>query len=231
MAIEAPRLCGYRKVGGLYLCGSGEPTDCDRLPYELKICPVCGSGIKFTRGFQWLDWRKYAGWHEPCHERREISCPVCAPLQTHQPYCLLWVGEQNYTPEEFIREAVSKGISKRIPQIPRGLELGFTHVLLAHTSACGVRDFEQPDGKFKKHGVPGVFSLFRPSRIEQLIWESHVTPEKLRELKRRNITPIIIPDNDKEHDPDTPAVPNEAVRVEAKNAAYFDELRLKLKRE
>ena len=35
MAIEAPRGCGYRKVGGLYMCGGGIPIHCDRLPYEL----------------------------------------------------------------------------------------------------------------------------------------------------------------------------------------------------
>jgi len=49
MAQESKRGCGYRKVGGLYLVGDGIFVPCDRLPYLLETCPVCGHGIHFTR--------------------------------------------------------------------------------------------------------------------------------------------------------------------------------------
>ena len=40
MAVEAARGCGWRKVGGLYLCSPpGIHVQCDRLPYDLKVCP------------------------------------------------------------------------------------------------------------------------------------------------------------------------------------------------
>lgn len=228
MTIEQARLCGYRKVGGLYLCGEGVPMHCDRLPYELEICPVCGSGVKFTRGFQWLDWKKYAGLHPVCTETSISFCPICQPLAANQPYLLIWVGEQNYTPDEFIREAEYMGVSKRIPQVPRGLKLGTTEVLFAHTGACGVRQQQQENGDIKMVGIPGVFYAFIPKRVEQLIWKSHATPEKLRSLESRHITPIIIPDDDKDHDPETPVVPNETVRTIAKDKVLFDNMRSRL---
>lgn len=54
MAVEAKRGCGYRKVGGLYLVGGGLSAPCDRMPFLLERCKVCGGGIKFTRGPQWI---------------------------------------------------------------------------------------------------------------------------------------------------------------------------------
>jgi len=166
MAVEAVRGCGYRKVGGLYLCGEGLSMVCDRLPYELKVCPVCGSGVKFSRGFAWLNWLKYAGGHEePCHDVGN-KCPVCHPLTVDQPYGLLWVGESFYTPESFIQEVLQMGVSRRIAAIPKNLKLGETWILFAHIRACG----EKRDEAGKVEGIPGVFYAFRPQRLELLIW-------------------------------------------------------------
>ncbi len=189
--IEASRGCGYRKVGGLYICGGGKPRHCDRLPYPLDLCPVCGSGIKFTRGWTWLDWDKYAGDHSVLTDGcKEGQCPVCHPFQQSQPYGLLWVGESSYTTESFSREGEVMGVSRRIPAVPKGLKLGRTVVLLAHKSAVGVDE-------------PGIFEAFIPETLELLIWESEATEEKIAELKKRNITAIVIPDGDEDHDPGT----------------------------
>ena len=61
MSIEAKRGCGYRKVGGIYLVGDGLSAVCDRLPYPLEVCRVCGAGIKPSRGIQWLDGKEFFG--------------------------------------------------------------------------------------------------------------------------------------------------------------------------
>jgi hypothetical protein len=63
MAIEASRGCGYRKVGGLYLVGSGLTVACDRLPLEITTCPVCDCGIKFTRAPTKINAAKLWGKH------------------------------------------------------------------------------------------------------------------------------------------------------------------------
>ena len=222
MAVEKMRGCGYRKVGGLYLCGGGYSLSCDRLPYELEICPVCGSGVKFSRAWTWLDWLKYAGEHGidiveysdrvinpvgstcKCPQKDTLNpCPICYPPRYEQPYGLLWVGESNYTPENFVKEALTMGVSKRIPSVPKNLKLGETWILFAHIKACGERIEDRDDGAYKLVGVPGVFYALRPTSLELLVWESDAKPEYIEDLARRNITAIIIPDNDEDHHPDT----------------------------
>jgi len=230
MSVEAIRGCGYRKVGGLYLCGEGHGMACDRLPYELEICPVCGAGVKFSRGFTWLNWREYAGTHVDCRESTPIVtsgtldlgnlCPVCYPDCYPYPYGLLWVGESFYTPEAFIQEAIQMGVSKRIAAIPKNLKLGETWVLFATIKACG----EKRDENGKLEGIPGVFYAFRPQRLELLIWKSEFTHEKAVELEKKHITPILIPDGDVEHDPRTALKPKEG----DEDTIFFDNLRNQL---
>ena len=202
MAVESMRGCGFRKVGGLYLCGGGQGMDCDRLPYELEICPTCGSGVKFTRGWTWLDWDTYAGSHrfgDACRDELFPFCPMCEPDEHSQPYGLLWVGEANYSPQSFIQEALTMGVSRRIAAVPRNLKLGETWVLFAHKHL--IRKHMEPDGS--NEDVPGVFFVFRPQSLELLVWQSEAKPEYLEDLAKRNITPIIIPDGDEDHHPDT----------------------------
>lgn len=215
MAIEQMRQCGYRKVGGLYLCGEGMAMNCDRLPYRIENCPVCNSGLKFTRGLAWIDWYKYAGGHMKACSCIP-SCPICCPYEHygyHQPYGLLWVGAQYYTPASFVQEAIRLGVSKRIPAVPKGLKIGETVVLLGHKKAI---DNERP----------GIFYVFRPQTVELLIWKSEATFEKLAELEKRNITPIIIPDGDVDHDPQTSLKPKD----EEKSKLFYDRLRTAIRR-
>jgi len=238
MSIEQIRGCGYRKVGGLYLCGGGQKMVCDRLPYELKVCPVCGAGIKFTRGWTWLDWLKYAGNHEGCHEAVPAItsgvlntgnlCPVCFPETYPQPYGLLWVGESFYTPETFIQEAIQMGVSKRIAAIPRNLKLGETWVLFAHKKAVTkVSTYPNPELPALPDTVeyPGIFYAFRPQVLELLIWESEATEDKLVELEHRGIKPIVIPDGDIDHDPNTKLKITEAEKSQLKFTRSIQEIR------
>lgn len=238
MAVEQIRGCGYRKVNALYLCGEYIRHDpCDRMPFPLTTCPVCGQGIKVSRGFTQVNPYRLWGPHDSTYYdepneplplgailvSREMiitctdrfrPCFLCDPQD--QPAYIMLVGEKYYTPESFLDEAHRMGISKRIPFIPKDLELGKTVIYLAHPKACEVKvaaavqqamsilegsESQQPklvetDRVEKKLGI---FCAFIPQKVEKLIWESELTDEKREELAKRGITPIPIPDGDPDH--------------------------------
>lgn len=217
MAQEAKRGCGYRRVGGMYLCGGYSFTQCDRLPYLLDVCPVCGGGVKVSRGFTEINPLALFDNHEPCKEgASRWDCHMCAP-KGDIAY-IMGVGESFYsTPEVFMKEALEMGISKRIPHtwLPRGLEVGKTVIYLAHPKACMIKIThsqqrlpllpshpEQPRFIEAQEIVSamGIFTAFIPQRIEKLIWESQATKETIAALKEREITPVIIKDGDPDHE-------------------------------
>lgn len=155
---EAKRGCGYRKVGAMYLVGSSHEVPCDRLPYLLDVCPVCGAGVKVSRGFTKINPLALFGEHEECRDPSTRLCPLCDPGS--EPGYIMLVGEQYYpTPEAFMAEARAMGISKRIPFIPDDLVLGSTPVYLAHHKACqldvGVVAMETGEP------TPGTFAVYR----------------------------------------------------------------------
>jgi len=213
MAIEEKRLCGWRRVGATYLCGGYIPVSCDRLPLPLTTCPVCGQGIKVSRGFTKINPYRFWGFHENCRDRFH-PCHVCDPPD--ESSYIMGVGAKYYTPESFIEEALRMGISKRIPFIPKGLKLGKTIIYLAHPKAVEVKEpavlqqalniveaseTKQPkllEVEKKEHAL-GIFCAFIPKRIEQLVWEHELTEEKRKELERRGITPIPVPRGDIDH--------------------------------
>ena len=131
MAIEAARGCGYRKVGGLYLCGEFKWAQCDRLPIPLETCPVCGLGFKFSRGYQKFEPLQLWGEHQGCADTR--GCLACDPPPG--AHYLMFVGDKFYTPHSFLVEAQARGVSKRIGAVPRGLVVGETVIYLAHPKA------------------------------------------------------------------------------------------------
>lgn len=215
MAVEPKRLCGWRRIGGLYLCGEYIHVACDRLPLPLTTCPVCGQGVKVSRGFTEINAYRLWGPHDQHCVDRLRPCHVCDPQ--NQPAYIMLVGAGNYkTPENFLDEAQRMGISKRIPFAPKGLELGKTVVYLAHPQAVEVKQqvalqqalsiVEQSETKQPRlleterieRGL-GIFCAFIPKRVEKLIWKSQATPEELEKLEKRGITPVIIKDGDLDH--------------------------------
>jgi rubredoxin len=190
MAVEAKRGCGYRKIGGLYLVSGGGGIACDRLPIPLTVCPTCSHGFKQARGWTWIDVAGLVGGaHEDCSD--EFPCPLCKEVEQMGRAGMLWIGERFYkTPEEFNREGVALGVSRRIKAVPRGFEVGKTWVLLAHPLTievpnCMNRDCGHPT---KAHGpqgcrwdakctceenpvthLPGIFKVWRPTRIEKIL--------------------------------------------------------------
>jgi len=210
---EEKRGCGYRKEGALYLCGMGIQVECDWLPYELTTCPVCGAGVKQSRGFTWLNWFEFAGKHEDCKDK--YLCTLCNPKEG-DILGLLWVGKKFYTPESFVQEAIAMGVSKRIAQIPNKLELGKTRILVAHPDAVPnicprynnpVSWYNNPPGNMgscdtcswgedckvkNKPTAPGIFYSFIAQRVEQIITkEQSEDEENIEKLKKRGITPVV----------------------------------------
>lgn len=210
-ALETERGCGFRKAGGMYLVGPAVFASCDRLPSPIAPCGECGFEPRQVRGHAWVsgrllgDHKVPTGWNGArmrCRERVPKSsplaghgCPVCNAGS--QLRLLMWVGAANYTPHEFVSEASGLGISKRISEIPVGLVLGETWVLLAHPDAC----FEPVSWTFRwlfgdgEVGTsPGIISAFVPQRIELILRKSQATPERAAAEALRGVDVVIIPD-------------------------------------
>jgi hypothetical protein len=229
VAVEARRGCGYRKLGGLYLVGRGRGIICDRLPIILDVCPTCSAGFKQSRAWTWLNVHSLVGGPHiidsdcldcgsvPCGCR---FCPLCKEPTKMGEAGLLWIGTKFYqTPHDFEKETFELGISRRIPAVPHALEIGKTWVLLAHPKAvrvdqcqtedclhtasvhtetgCKVEGCECETPNFYK---PAVFHVFKPTGIEKIVTEEEARdPKIVEDLKKRGITPVAVPANDRDH--------------------------------
>lgn len=179
---ERKRGCGYRKPGALYLRTDGLGRECGALPIELTVCPTCQHGIKPARApWTWINLAKFAekrGCDKPdgCG-----NCPIAdAKIQMAG---LIWIGKQYYkTPADFTREAQEMGLSRKINSIPKDFKLGETWVCIAHRKAISVLEVGK-EPQFK----PGIFHVFRPSRIEYCVKEGD-SQEKLERMEKRGIT-------------------------------------------
>ena len=143
---DKKRGCGWRKEGGLYLMSGGVPAACGKLPLPLTICPTCGGGIHFSRGFTWINPEGlFDGVDCPSHEIDKMDgfekagtpCALC-PLSNTRLHLmgdkagLIWIGEKFYSTESFLQEAAEQGVSRRINTVPHDFELGKTWIFLAH---------------------------------------------------------------------------------------------------
>jgi hypothetical protein len=206
MAVEAKRGCGYRKQGGLYLVSGGAGVPCDRLPIPLTVCPVCSCGFKQARGWTWTDvFGLVGGVHDECKDEF-VPCPLCSDPKSIGKAGLLWIGEKFYkTPDEFQREGVALGFSRRIKSLPRGFKVGETWVLLAHSRTIATQEPKVNEGELVLPGQfetvykPGIFTLWRPTRVEKILPESKRDSEEVKALLEQGITPVFVPDDDKDH--------------------------------
>lgn len=215
---EARRACGYRKVGGLYLCSDTLGVPCCKLPIPLPkhFCSVCGIDhtIHFTRGWTWMD-------PKPLIESKEcikatsdaiinkFFCPAMDPSSMGKEVGLKWIGSQFYpTAGSFLFEAERMGISIRLNKLPRRLKLGETWVFLAHMKTILTRKWvEPPDpnpmnetGHWDDLWTPGIFRIFKPERVEKIVTATEfANTEAMDALRERDITPVAVPDNDKRH--------------------------------
>jgi hypothetical protein len=188
------RGCGRRKPGGLYLISAGPARPCGKLPCPLTSCPTCGNGIKFARGWTWVDADKLL-MERPCnvvggqdHERCALASQLFGMAG------LLWIGEQFYkTPSDFLEEADRLGISRRIHAVPRGLALGKTWILLAHIKAVS-QPMQTTTGTVLVT-TPGIFRMFKPTAIEYVL-KGDEAEEELERMESRGITLVKVQPKD-----------------------------------
>jgi hypothetical protein len=151
MAIEARRACGYRRVGGTYLCGGDTPSFCDRLPYPLAACPAWGDGVRVFGEFGSINPPKLFDSHHfgdqddksglyirSCTDGA-LTCFMCDSRD--EPTFIMGGGEKFYkTTAEFVSGAREPGVYKRIPFIPKDSKLSDTVVSLAHPKAVAIKE-------------------------------------------------------------------------------------------
>jgi hypothetical protein len=188
------------------LVGGAAFESCDRLPIEIGICPVCGSGIHTSRGIGRVNPLKLWGPHDSAHYdkasgiletcRDPKTCYVCYPSDAMA--FLMFVGEKFYTVQEFMQESRTMGVSKRIPAVPDGLVCGETVVYLAHRKTI-LTDKKDESGNFI--WLPGIFTAFVPQRVEKICWQSDYTPDNIDLHKKRGIDLVPVPDGDPDHMP------------------------------
>ena len=196
---DSKRGCGYRKPGGLYMIGGEVMEPCGLLPIPLLVCPTCGQGVKPARSWTWIhilmlkDVLKCD--EKKCKKAGEI---LCAPFNDPKKRVgLLWVGEMHYpTPQDFMREGMAQGISRRITSIPRDFVIGSTWILLAHRKTIPILE---PNGDVD--ATPGIFTAFIPHSIEYVVQPGD-SDEKLESLIKRGITPVIVKKKEEQQDLD-----------------------------
>lgn len=206
---EGRRGCGYRKVGGLYLRFDGATKDCGKLPVPLEVCPCCGEGIRPSRAPRMLQ-RPYRLWENlSCRSGGCFTCPLADSVEITNAL-LIWIGEKYYpTPENFIAESHRQGISRRINSIPQNFIVGESWVLLAHKKAIAlptVTDTNLPglfagmcaDGEQQYQA--GIFSVFKPDRIE-IVVSGNESDEVIEGYLKRGLMPVFIETEEiKQHD-------------------------------
>lgn len=209
---EGARGCGYRKKGGKYLVCDGVSQPCPALPLELGRCPCCDGGIKPTRGFAWFSPKLFFKFPCPIDCKTYQEQGRCEPFQQDRAG-VMWVGSKFYpTMIDWLAEAEKMGVSKRIPQVPKDLVVGETWVFVAHRKViekeCERCDAsgEDPSAPFDeergKHTcsdcdgtglvkVPGVFSMFKPTRIEVVV-DADISQKEADKLIKRGLTPVVV---------------------------------------
>ena len=103
---------------------------------------------------------------------------MCNPAVVAGPEAgLLWIGQRNYTPLEFVLEAAERGVSRKLPAIARGLSFD-NYVYLAHKRAIapqnGTSEYSQ-----------GIFACFKPTHFDLVIDDETDVPERALKLAER----------------------------------------------
>jgi hypothetical protein len=202
MAVEKARGCGYRKVGGLYLVTEGMGEPCERLPIPIMPCTCCGSRIKQSRGWQWVDIAWILSGARSCDGKPDHCphCPVCTPrlFADAKPMGkagLLWIGGKFYKdPNAWMHEAQRMGVSRRIHTIPKGFELGKTWTFVAHPEAI-------PAKNKGKEGQPAIFHVFKTQKLELIVTEKMKSEKWVKDFVKKGVTLVEVPEDDPDHAP------------------------------
>ena len=184
--VEKQRGCGFKKPGGLYLIGGASSSSCCQLPFPLTICSCCGQGVKFSRGFTWINTNLF---NAECKDRGSLASDMCILSHRNNRIGLMWVGESFYkTPSHFMKEAWNVGISKRISAVPRDCEPGKTWIALAHKKA--IPNYIQMPDKLQRDDTnpftAAIFMIFKVMAIQYVVKESD-NEKELQKLQDNGI--------------------------------------------
>jgi hypothetical protein len=184
----------------MYLMTDGVDRACGLLPIKLDVCPVCGGGIKPTRGWQWINPQPFIKGRPNAEGFCSLGRLECARCYESwgEKAGLLWIGGAYYpTPADWQKEATRMGVSRRIIALPKGFKVGTTWVFVGHRKAIekrcpgeqcehgkcwdedGWSDCPVCKGEGHIYGA-AIFHGFKPDRIEYV-----VTPNDERLLGER----------------------------------------------
>lgn len=166
---------------------------CGRMPIPLTTCPCCGRGIRPSRGWTWVEPNELlrATEDEKCKTPSLCrKCPIGEGIEgmLEGVAGLLWIGAKHYpTPEAFIKETHTMGISRRLNTVPRDFVLGETWVLLAHRRAihAPLEIGSEPEW------TPGIFQIFKPTSLE-IVCDGSESEDIIESYKNRGLTPVIV---------------------------------------
>jgi hypothetical protein len=180
-------------------------SSCGRLPFPIGACPTCGQGIKVTRQVRMIERTTLLQGLPTCDSFECLGCPLSTANQVSMGDLvgIQGVGDKFYTPQSFMAEAKAQGISRRIAQVPRGFEVGWSWLFLAHRHAI-TKAVDPDETEVDKDGnqilfrtLPGVFYVCRPTRIEYI--SDGTDTEKDNAMLRRGFTLVYVPANDPDH--------------------------------
>lgn len=214
MAVEAKRLSGWRRIGDLTLVGVPLSDGCERFPLPLHQCPLCGHGVKFTRGFSWVAPGLLFANAKPCNpavlpDHAHNECRVCKPglLKLGEPpgkVGLVWAGRSFYTVSSWLHEASTLGVCRKVPAIPKGLVVGKTRIFVAHVDGYVAQQkmFGETDKQKGDDAIPAAISCFVPERIEVIVTAEMEGEAWVQDLvDKHGVTPVVVPADDADHAP------------------------------
>jgi len=206
----------------MYLVSAGVSAPCGKLPLPLLICPCCGHGVKYSRGYTWVDATKLfakqpckyaAGLNKDIYPQLRDHCYNKCPIQKEEiGRCgLIWIGKKFYkTPDDWLKESQLQGVSRKLKTIPHGFEIGKTWILTAHLEAIKEKvdcteckehlyvDSKKCTGckgkRYVDEYTPAIFQAFLPTEIQYVV-KGDETDEEIETLEKRGLTPVKIEKN------------------------------------
>lgn len=209
---DRKRGCGFRRQGFYLRTDPAQIMECGKFPLMLKECECCGLKIKLTRSLQKINVQRLFQ-NVDCDNPRQ-SCRGCLINRTGFGY-LISIGHKHYpSRDDFRREAIEMGISKRIAfPLPRDFKVKESVVLLGHpkvftdlvpedsieiehaeidedsvqTKLPMIVSPAKTTGKLVAKDIAAVVMMFVPSRIEYVVNDTE-PEEYLEQLSTQGVT-------------------------------------------
>lgn len=211
---DRKRGCGFRRQGFYLRTDPANIGSCGKFPLKLEECSCCGLKVKLTRSLQKVNVQNLFK-NAECNDITE-ACRGCLINRTGFGY-LISIGHQHYpSRDDFKREAIEMGISKRIAfPLPRDFKVKQSVVLLGHPKVFtdlvpensieiehAEIDEDSPQkklpmivpqsittGRMVVKDIAAVVMMFVPQRIEYVISDDESEPDEyLEKLIEQGVT-------------------------------------------